>query len=401
MDIKVMNIKHLGRIFPSVLVLFVCIPGLLFLCSGCFKMAPRPDLPPYDPGTLVGQSGQPLSDDLLQAKLSQAGYILIGETHTNPCDHQVQARVIELLQNRGVEVAVGLEMVPAGMQAVLDRFNAGSLGLDELEKALEWKRIWGHDFALYRPVFQAVARAGISLHGLNLKQGLLQSLREKGFSGLSPEERENLPERIIPVPEEQKESLLEQFEEHQEFMNDKGVKADQERFLRVQALWDTQMAVQATKVRGRTGQPVVILCGTGHVEYGWGVPHRLKILDPEASVLTIVPWRGGQNPDAAAGDVFYLCPPQHRSRLGFTMEFKTLGVEIVEVREGSRAAKAGMKPGDVLEQVGGEPLEEILDLHHAAIKAMKSDKPLSVTVERGGQDIDLGLELEKPQERTE
>jgi uncharacterized iron-regulated protein len=399
-----MNVKQTGKTLRDWAprdLLFVCVPVLMLFFSGCAKLTRIPDVSSLKPGTFVDRAGQPYPQSDLVDRMSRADYILIGETHTNPCDHQVQARVIELLQSRGVDVAVGLEMVPAEMQPVLDRFNAGGLGLDELEKALEWRRVWGHDFSLYRPVFQAVDRVGLSLHGLNVKQGLLESLRDKGRSGLSQEERESMPDQIIPVPPEQKEFLLEQFEEHKTFMDDTEGQADQDRFFLVQALWDTQMALQAMGVRGRTGIPVLVLCGTGHVEFGWGIPHRLKILDPKASILAIVPWRGDERPDAEAGDAFYFCPPQHWSRLGFTMEFDAGGVEIVEVREGSRAALAGVKLGDVLKQVGGEPLDEILDLHHAAIKAMKSGEPLPVTVERDGQDIELGLELEKPIERNE
>lgn len=396
MDIKVIDTNQLGWISPCVLFLFACIPGLLFLSSGCFKMAPSSDLRPYDPGTFVGSRGHTLSDSDLTHNLRQADYILIGETHTNPCDHQAQAGLIRFLQDQGLRVAAGLEMVPADMQPVLDRFNSGDLSLDELENALEWRRIWGHDFSLYEPVLAAVQQAGYSLHGLNVRKGLLRSLRDKGRSGLSQEERESMPEQVIPVPPEQKEFLLEQFEEHKTFMDDKEGQADQDRFFLVQALWDTQMAVQARKVRRQTGLPVVILCGTGHAEYGWGIPHRLSILDPETSVLTIIPWRGAERPDDQATDLFFFCPAQHWSRLGFTMEFNAREVELVDVRDGSRAAQAGMKPGDVLEMVGGEPLEEIMDLHHAAMKAMRSGNPLAMTVVRDGQKLNLDLDLERP-----
>ena len=377
-------------------LLFVCVPALMLFFSGCSNLATRWDLPSFEPGTFVDSSGQSLSESDLTKNLRQADYILIGETHTNPCDHQAQAGLIRFLQDQGLSVAVGLEMIPADMQPVLDRFNSGDTSLGELENALDWRRIWGHDFALYEPVLAAVEQSGYSLFGLNVKKGLLESLRGKGRSGLSQEERESMPEQVIPVPPEQKEFLLEQFAEHKTFMDDKEGQADQDRFFLVQALWDTQMAAQARKVRLQTGFPVVILCGTGHAEYGWGIPHRLSILDPEASVLTIIAWRGAERPDDQAADLFFFCPAQHWSRLGFTMEFNAREVEIVDVRDGSRAAQAGMKPGDVLEMVGGEPLEEIMDLHHAAMKAMRSGNPLAMTVVRDGQELNLDLDLERP-----
>jgi len=394
-----MNVKQTRTVLwdwtPAALM-FVFVPALMLIFSGCARLATRPDLPSFDPGTFVDSSGRSLSDSDLANHLRQADFILIGETHTNPCDHHVQTELIHRLQDQGLRVAVGLEMVPADMQPVLDRFNSGDLSLEELENALEWRRVWGHDFSLYEPVLVAVEQAGYSLHGLNVRKGLLRSLRDKGRSGLSQKERESMPEQIIPVPPEQKDFLLEQFEEHKTFMDDKAGQADQERFFLVQALWDTQMAVQARKVRLQTGLPVVLLCGTGHAEYGWGIPHRLKALDPEASVLIIIPWRGDESPEDKAADLFSFCPAQHWSRLGFTMEFNARGVEIVEIRDGSRAAQAGMKPGDVLEMVGGKPFKEIMDLHHAAMKAVREGEPLPLTVVRQGRELELKLELERP-----
>ena len=396
-----MNVRQLCTTFrgwaPRAL-LVAGVPALMVFFSGCTQLVTRPDFPSFDPGTFVDSSGLTLSDADLTNNLRQADYILIGETHTNPCDHQVQTDLIERLHALGLPVAVGLEMVPADMQPELDRFNSGEIGLDELRQVLDWRHIWGHDFSLYRPVLEAVHEAGYSLHGLNVRKGLLQSLRDKGRSGLSEQERQGMPKEIIPVPQGQRASLLEQFEEHMSFMHDREAEADLERFFLVQALWDTQMAIQARNVRRQAQQPVVILCGTGHVENGWGIPHRLSLLDPEASVLTVIPWRGAERPDDQAADLFSFCPAQHWSRLGFTMEFNARGIEIVEVRKGSRAARSGMVTGDVLKRVGGEPLTEIMDLHHAAIKAMRAGEPLSTTVVRAGQELELNLTLQRPGE---
>jgi hypothetical protein len=213
---------------------------------------------------------------------------------------------------------------------------------------------------------------------------------------LSQEEKENMPEDIIPVPKAQTQSLRKQFKAHQQFMVTPKTKADEKRFFLVQSLWDTQMAVQAIKLHGQTKLPVIILCGTGHVQYGWGIAHRLNILAPSTSILSIIPWRKEECPETKAADIFYFCPAQHRSRLGFTMEFKARGVEIVQVFKGSRAAQAGLQQGDILREVGDEPFNEIMDLHHAAIQAMQSSQPLALTIERDGQKLSLNLNLQRP-----
>jgi hypothetical protein len=212
---------------------------------------------------------------------------------------------------------------------------------------------------------------------------------------LSQSESEALPDQIIPVPEGQKEELREHFRAHEQIMDTSRKDTDLERFFLVQAIWDTQMALEARKVSRRTGKRVVILTGSGHVEHGWGIEHRLKLLDPGANVRSLLPWREEEPPADSAADIFFFCPAQHRSRLGFTLEFNTRGAEIVQIQEGSRADRVGIKSGDVLLQAGGKDFEQIMDLHHAAIKARQDNKPLSLVVERRGQKHLLHLDLDR------
>jgi uncharacterized iron-regulated protein len=346
-------------------------------------------------GTFINSSGQQLSRTELQEQLQRADYILLGESHTNPCDHRVQTGILQLMAENGLDAAVGLEMVPASKQPILDSFNSKRINLNQMHTKLEWKRIWGHEFELYRSLFQTAQQAGYGLYGLNIPPGLLDALRQKGRSGLSQSERETLPEQIIPVPEEQKADLRKHFNIHKQIMDTSQKDTNLERFFLVQSIWDTQMALEARKVFLRTGKRVVILTGSGHVEHGWGIEHRLKMLDPGANVRSLLPWREEEPPVDSAADIFFFCPAQHKSRLGFILEFNTWGAEIVQIQEGSRADRAGIKSGDVLLQAGGKDFKQIMDLHHAAIRARQDNKPLSLVVERNGQKHLLYLDLNR------
>jgi len=338
----------------------------------------------------VLEDGHPatLAADAVAAGMAGAWYVLVGEAHTTPCDHVVQARLMEALAASqlaaGLPVpAVGLEMVAAENQPALDRFNAGEIGLDELAEALDWENTWGHDFDLYRPVFLAALERGLPLHGLNVPRELVDRVSDQGLEALSPEDRARLPERILPPPEAQTEELMGIFRHHAKMMSNatraenatmagggaepepasEGVKAggassagasgDESaaaqagqpadaaevgaadaqpvfpedfghqaegavapvagmteappagedepgaegkanaagpaepsaaerafaRFQLVQSLWDTAMAENAVAVRVRTGRPVIVLSGSGHVDNGWGVAHRLATLE--------------------------------------------------------------------------------------------------------------------------
>ena len=59
----------------------------------------------------------------LAARLDGVELLFVGESHTDYEFHQVQLRVIEELQRRGRKVLIGLEMYPAGEQAMLDKWS--------------------------------------------------------------------------------------------------------------------------------------------------------------------------------------------------------------------------------------------------------------------------------------
>ena len=78
------------------------------------------------------------------------------------------------------------------------------------------------------------------------------------------------------------------------------------------------MAEEAFFLRARTGRLVAVLAGVAHVEYGWGIAHRLSLLDPDARVLLILPFFDRQ-PNPASGDIFYYSPRQDRARHEITL----------------------------------------------------------------------------------
>jgi serine protease Do len=60
------------------------------------------------------------------------------------------------------------------------------------------------------------------------------------------------------------------------------------------------------------------------------------------------------------------------------------GVVIVDVEAGSAAEDAGLRPGDLLIEMGGRVIEDMDDYHGAVERAQESDKPVVLVVRRGG-----------------
>mgnify|MGYP000997152016 CR=1 FL=1 len=397
----------------------------VFLAWGCAAK-------PHDRGAPLAQQaflspdGREMTGQAFAALARKADYVLLGEAHANACDHAAQARAIAVMVQAGVLPAIGLEMIPAPDQALLAAVNDPAVPLEALPERLNWSQNWGYDFSMYAPIFELARKYGLPVYALNADRALVKTVSAKGLDNLPPASRAALPGEIIPPPPAQEAFLREQFAEHMKMRAPKAGKdapksgqgkdasapaspampgASDERmasFFTIQALWDTQMAQRALLAHARSGRPVAVIAGSGHVESGWGLAHRLKRLDPEARVLSVMPWRGGDAPSPGEAGAFYYCPISMKTRLGFTLEIDAskdgaqTALLVTFVEDGSKAQKAGILPGDAITQAGGKPAASPLDLHKAAIEAQKSGAPLSLTIRRAEENIPILIELAKP-----
>lgn len=386
---------------------------MLAMLTGCAKpTAVTPVWVSPPPGAFLSADGQAMSDAHVAALASAVDFILLGESHTNPCDHAVKARLIEALMALGSRFVIGLEMLPVTAQPVLDRFNARAVTAHDLGDEVGWDRLWGYPYALYRPVFELAERFNLPVAALNIPRQTLVAFRDNGEEGLDEAQRQTLPRRIIPASPAQREALAEQVGLHQS-MREAVRKKDgvtspppagmEEKFFLVQALWDSTMAEQALAWRERTGLPVLVLAGSGHVEHGWGIEYRLRTLDPEVSCLALLPVRDGDGFRRLADtsrrplpgrQVFFHCAAQHKSRLGMNIVFEDAGMRVEDVEPGSKAAQAGLQAGDMLLGAGGKDVREATDLHFAAMAASRQGQPLELTVLRAGQTLTLAIPLD-------
>ncbi len=371
--------------------------ALLVMPMGCKRYTDMTESPapaaaqPRAPGQFLDGDGRAVDESSLGDAAAKAAYVLIGEGHPIACDHLAQARILALMAEAGAPPVVGLEMVSLDMQPVLDLFNKGLIGVDDLEDGLKWSTSWGYPFEIYRPVFETARKYDLPLFALNVPRDVARKAGKSGLTGLTMEERLGLPAKIIPVPVEQERYLREVFESHPAGQP-KDARAAWKSFLTVQALWDTTMARRAVEARVAMRRPVAVIAGAGHVEHGWGIAMRLGVFDPQGQRLLIMPWRGGEAPDKAEADLFFHCPEVKRPRLGISLEVTDETIVVKAVEAGSRAETAGFLPGDVLVSAGGTPLRKLSDLHDATLRALDAGS-IVFSVRRGGETLDITVNL--------
>ena len=140
----------------------------------------------------------------------------------------------------------------------------------------------------------------------------------------------------------------------------------------------------AAAQRRQPDRLLVGLVGRGHLEGDDGVPRQLQ-------ALGVAPVAVARRPLLPEG-----CqPPADRPRLGIYMESADGVVLVRQVAPGSAAAAAGIRPGDRVLAVNGEPMERAGQVIRR-VAAQPPDEPLRLRLERDGRLLELTVPLAPP-----
>ena len=370
------------------------------------KAASAAPMGPFADGLLFLPDGSSITMEQFAAQAAGADYILVGETHDAPHHHQMQARLLESLAAAGQRPVVGFEMLYSRKQNLLDSFNRREIKVEALEEAAEWAKSWSYPFAIYAPIFQVAEQYDLPVYGLNISKATLDLVKKNGFEEthktVPAEEIPDLPHEVIWPKPEQVEALAKVREGFARSQAEAAPKKDGQpeaakaeapekakpaeggpmqpgdlkRFMLVQSLWDTSMAESAIKAHEATGRPVLIIAGSGHVESGFGIAHRINTLTPGKKIILVLPVsypleEGDKK--RQSGDVFFASRPGILS-LGLVFKPEAERIIVDEVRDGSRAAAAGIKAGDRIVSLEDKALEGPGGLHSAIAIADLKDK---------------------------
>ena len=246
--------------------IFVTVIFYLVLCTltACIHLREKTYLDVYQ--------GEPVSFSEMMDSLTEARIVYIGENHTLKRHHRFQLRVIEALYHKNSSLAVGLEMLPFTCQSYLDDWIEGGMEKKEFLTRINWEENWGIDFDLYKPIFYFARAKKIRLLALNVPRFLVKKVARKGLSGLTGEEQEMLPP-ITPSSEEQRRYLALSLGRHKTLQGEFEQNAYE-----AQDVWDSTMAhyvVEYLKRDEGKDSTVVVLAGSGHMVYGYGIPERV------------------------------------------------------------------------------------------------------------------------------
>ena len=372
--------SSIASFLSSFLPIAACLACLAPVAAGESRPGDTGPDEPLDPQTRVLDLADLPDMETLIDRLATRRVIFVGETHDRYEQHLDQWAIVHGLHERGRDLALGLECFQQPFQEFLDAFVAGTLTEKEMLRRTDYFERWRYDYRLYRPLLRLARARGIPLIALNLERELTAKVGEGGLEALSEAERARLPEMG-----EDDAAYLDRVRAAFD-LHPQAEKRSFEHFLAVQRLWDEGMAERAADyLRAHPEKTLVILAGSGHLEYGQGIPRRLARRRPELS-SAIVLNGAGRDPDPRLAD--YLLYPRRielpaTGLLGIFLQpaAEGAGVIVRGFTEDSGAAAAGLREQDRIVRVGDEAVGAYADLRIALIASRPGQK-IPVEVER-------------------
>jgi uncharacterized iron-regulated protein len=227
-------------------------------------------------------TGKKTSADAIAQSCKDVQFLLVGESHATPSHHQAQADLIRALIKSGRTVTVGMEMFTRDHQLAINGLSTGAQSIEEFELASDWKTQWGHSYAAYRPVLEAIRDNKLRIVALNVPRPWVSQASKQGYESFDEMQRKWVP--MLDLTNKNHEAVVSSL------MGGHPLVMGSSNMLAGQVTWDTGMA--KTALDWRTSWPykkniMVILAGAGHVMYGQGINYRLNQLEGQKSKSVI------------------------------------------------------------------------------------------------------------------
>ncbi len=108
-----------------------------------------------------------LKPEQLNEQLLSADILLIGDYHAFPKSQEFAAEVVESLAVAGRPVMLGLEMIYARDQAILDEWMRGEIQEQELRQRIRYDVEWGYDWDPIRKLLERARAVSAGVSGID------------------------------------------------------------------------------------------------------------------------------------------------------------------------------------------------------------------------------------------
>ncbi|MFQ5844748.1 MAG: ChaN family lipoprotein [Planctomycetota bacterium] len=272
-----------------------------------------PPLQPQEGRDEIHRTSRETSFQEMVAELARVDVVYVGATHDNAEHHRIQLRILEEMFDRKRLHGIGMEMFQRRFQPALDDYVGGRIDEAELLERTEYRKRWGFDFALYRPILEFARRWRIPIIALNVENEIRRKVSQGGLVAVPDEPRKDLPAIYTDDPAHRAFvwdiflKMHQDISEKDPKLKDLGEAARQRElerrfgnFYLVMCLWDDVMAdgvFRWFRTAPRDGQ-LVVLAGSGHLANRYGIPGRAHRRNGRPHAI-VIPVAVGEDPPSA------------------------------------------------------------------------------------------------------
>ncbi|WP_336756822.1 ChaN family lipoprotein [Aeromonas hydrophila] len=255
---------------------------LPLLLAACATTAPVNDAGTLYHYQLKATQGNDLSLEQALARVADADIVLVGELHTHPAVHLLQARMLAGLAADGRPLVLSMEQFSRADQPVLDAYLAGRIGEAAL---IRDGNAWPNYQSDYRPLVEFAKAHHLPVIAANAPKPLVSCVGQEGPAWLDqlPAPRRSQLARTLTLSDDPY---------RQKFMASlhHGDADSNARRFAAQTSWDDTMAESMVDyLRSHPGQRIMHIAGNFHVEGGLGLASRIASRNLDLKVALVVP----------------------------------------------------------------------------------------------------------------
>jgi uncharacterized iron-regulated protein len=240
------------------------------------------------------QEGEPVTFNEVVNNLEKSKLIYLGERHTIQRHHDIQAKIVDELGKKGISLVIGFEQIEAKDQPWLDKYCDGKISFEEFAGKISWGKYW-NNYKDYKDIMENARRYKARLIGLNAPRLLIRKIGRKGLKSLTLAERAQLPEKINTndpaYGAHLREIMMGMVKIMPAIFKNVKMSAKINKMLAAQMTRDEMMASQIYKFLAQPAHKnykAIIILGSGHVNYGFGTPQRVRRRMPRVTESIIV-----------------------------------------------------------------------------------------------------------------
>jgi aminopeptidase N len=247
-------------------------------------------------------AGKAISFEQLIHQMSSKELVFVGEEHANPDHHLIEIQILQALADASVRFTLAMEFFQKKQQASVNRYLQRQLTEDQFLKEADWKRNWGFDYHLYRPLLLFAREHGIRVLALNAPLEIVMEVGRHGLKALNAEERSQIAQDVDLTNEAYRARIEAAYDRHP-----KDEVKSFDYFYEAQCVWDDTMAENLTDYLKTGDKKVIVFSGNGHVQYKFGIPDRTLRRHPvPAATIVLLPLEESSTIEKGMADYVWL-----------------------------------------------------------------------------------------------